>query len=273
MAAVAIGAAIEGRDGVDHTAPAVVNLFLSWLPRLPAPDGGDQQGTGSHELGTEQTALLRAFPQLCQSVVAHLARTPERRAELAQDMELLDRLEELESRSHGAVWVREMLLRRSGSLVLLHQPSGLGFRLRYENVANCFHLFSLIQTAIGRRIPGGRRPDAAIAAAARSQPSARLVDEAWWHYGDHRSQTAHIGASIWGEASVLSIPSVNGVQVIVLWPPILAGRTWDCAFFGPALEALPPDVVVEEQLTAASARSWFDRLGIEAGGRRKWWPW
>jgi len=97
--------------------------------------------------------------------------------------------------------------------------------------------------------------------------------EAWWHYSHHRSRTADVGASIWGEASVLSIPSVNDVQVIVLWPPILVGRTWDSAFFGPPLEALPPDVVVEEELTAENARSWFDRFEIEAGRRRKWWRW
>src|SRR5262249_626770 len=36
--AVAIGAAIEQGDGVEQTAPAVVDLFLSWLPRLPARD-------------------------------------------------------------------------------------------------------------------------------------------------------------------------------------------------------------------------------------------
>ena len=262
--AVVLGAAIERGDGVDHTAPAVVNLLLSWLPRLPARGGGDQKTTGS----LDQTALLRAFPRLCQSVVAHLARMPGRRTELAQDMRLLDRLQELESHSHGAVWVREMLLRRSGSLVLLHQPSGMGFRLRYENVASCFHLFSLIQTAIGRRIPDGRRPDPAIAAAARGRPSRRLMDEAWWHYSNHRSLTADIGASIWGEASVLSIESLDGVQVIVLWPPIVASRMWDSAFFGPPVEALPPDVVVEEELSAENARSWFDRLEIEPGGRR-----
>jgi hypothetical protein len=267
--AVAIGAVIERGDGVDHTAPAVVDLFLSWLPRLSALDDKHQKSTESLKLATEQAELLRAFPPLCQSVVAHLARTPGRRAQLAQDMQLLDRLEELESHSHGAVWVREMLLRKSGLLVLLHQPSGMGFRLRYDNVANCFHLFSLIQTAIGRRIPDGRRPDAAIAAAARGRPGGRLADEAWWHYSNHRSRTADIGASIWGEASVLSIPSVNGVQVIVLWSPILAGRMWDSTFFGPQLDALPPDVVVEEELTAENARSWFDRLEIEAGGRRK----
>jgi hypothetical protein len=66
---------------------------------------------------------------------------------------------------------------------------------------------------------------------------------------------------------------VNDEQVIVLWPPILAGRTWDSAFFGPSLEALPPDVVVEEELTVENARSWFYRLDIEVGRRRKRWPW
>src|SRR5262249_18791539 len=110
--AVAIGAAIEQGDGVEQTAPAVVDLFLSWLPRLPARDRRNDENSALPQ--PEQAALLRAFPQLCQSVVAHLARMPGRRAELGQDMRLLDRLQELESHSHGAVWVREMLLRSSG---------------------------------------------------------------------------------------------------------------------------------------------------------------
>jgi len=48
--------------------------------------------TGSIDFATEQTALLRAFLQLWRSVVAHLARLSGRRAELAQDMRLLNRL-------------------------------------------------------------------------------------------------------------------------------------------------------------------------------------
>jgi len=94
------------------------------------------------------------------------------------------------------------------------------------------------------------------------------MDEAWWHYSNHRSLTADICGSILGETSVLSIESLDDVQVIVLWPPIVASRMWDSAFFGPPLEALPPDVVVEEELSAENARSWFDRLKIEPGGRR-----
>jgi len=97
---------------------------------------------------------------------------PGRRAELAQDMRLLDRLQELESHSHGAVWVREMLLRRSGSLVLLHQPSGTGFRLRYENVASCFHLFSLIQTATVDAYRAGEDPTQPLLPPPEADPAA-----------------------------------------------------------------------------------------------------
>lgn len=272
--AVMIGAGIERGQSADLTTPAILECFRSWLPRLPTPEAAEGETRIFPEPTPEQVPWLAAFPQLCQSVVSHLARMPEHRKKLAEDLELLNRLESLESYTHGASWVREMLLRSSGTLIVLHPPSGAGIRLRYENVATCFHLFSLLQTAIGTRMTGGREPDAAIAAAARGKSSDKVSDEAWWHYGDPRSKTADVRASIRGEALVRSIPTVNGVQVMLLWPPMLESRSWDGAFFGPHLDALAADVVVEEQLSPDSCQAWFKALGIRAGPRRKgWWPW
>jgi len=199
---------------------------------------------------------------------------PERREALAGDEPLLARLEALEIYTHGATWVREMLLRRSGTLIVLHPASGRAFKLRYTHVARCFHLFSLIQIAIGTRLPGGREPNPAIVAAARGDSHDAVGDEAWWHYGDPRSKTANLQASIWGEAMTRSIPVIDGVQVILLWPPLLQGRGWSHGFFGPHLHALPANVTIDEELSPESAQSWLETLGVRERPRRKWWwPW
>lgn len=50
--------------------------------------------------------------------------------------------------------------------------------------------------------------------------------------------------------------------MLLLWPPLLGSRSWDSGFFGPALEALPPDVIVEEELSPEACQRWFATLGL-----------
>lgn len=261
--ALTLGTAIEQGARPEIAGPTLLEHFRHWMSTLPhVPPGEDDDPIP--EPTPEQAALLESFPEICTAVVAHLARMPDTRRALASDDAFIARLEELESYGWGATWVREALLRTSGTLVVLHPPSGKGLRLRYENVHHCFHLFSLIQTAIGTRIPGGKEPDPNVAGAARGHSDQSVSDAAWWHFGDPRSPTAEIGASIWGEAPARSIPFVDDVQVILLWPTLLGSRSWDSGFFNPHLAALPADAFVESELTAEQVRSWFDKLGIDA---------
>jgi len=253
--AVTCGTAVERGAPAEQSGPAVFELLRSWLPKFPP------------ELTAEQTAMLPLFQYVCQSAVTHLARLPAQRESMGQDAQLLERLAEIPS--HGAAWVREALLKSSGTLVFLHPSSRTGLRLRYSNVSNCFHLFSLLQTAIGTGIPGGRAPDAAIARVARGASTEAVNDEAWWHYGNATSNRASVATSIWGEGLVGEIPRVDGERVILAWPPLLQSRSWDAGFLGPQLEAMPADVVIERPLTAAEAESWLKRL--DAAPRKKWW--
>lgn len=277
--AVALGAAVENGANADLSARAVVDLLLSWLPQLPTSEGEEdeqrEQAAGHapperYEPTEQEAALLEAFKSLALSVVAHLARAPHLRATLAEDMALLDRLAVLEAYSAGAAWIREMLLRISGSLILLHVPSGRGFRLQFRNIATCFHLFSLIQAAIGEQLPGGRKPDPIVAAAARGRTHDKVKDTAWWHYGDPRSTKADPRQSIWGEALVREIPVIEGQRVILLWPALLQAREWDSSFFGPQLDALMPDATLESELSTADSAAWFRTLGLRRANR-KWW--
>jgi hypothetical protein len=266
--AVAFGTLAERGASAALTGPAVLDHLRSWLPRLPMPGSADAPPP---EPTPSQKRLLAQFQFLCQSVVTHLARLPEQRAALGQDAALLERLGELGGYTPGAWWVHEALTRTSGTLVLLHPPSATGLRLGYTHVSNCFHLFSLLQTAVGTRIPGGRVPDETIAWAARGKNSEPVRDTAWWHYGNPASPKADLGASIWGEGLVREIPRVNGEQVMLLWPPLLHVREWDAGFLGPHLEAMPADAAVDRMLTPEESKAWLETLGIRRR-RKAWWP-
>lgn len=252
--AVACGTVVESGAPAALSGPGVFDLLRAWLPKLP-----ESREAPSPEPTAEQTALLPLFQYLCQSVVTHLARLPEPRAAMGQDLPLLDRLGFLQGYSFGAVWVREALLKSSGSLVLLHPPGRAGLRLSYTHVSNCFHLFSLLQSAVGTALPGGRAPQG-------------VSTEAWWHYGSPLSPVADLGASIWGEGLVRDLPRIEGVAVILAWPPLMQSRSWDAAFLGPHLDAMPASVVVDSPLPAADVDAWLARLGVTApAGPRPWW--
>jgi hypothetical protein len=255
--ALVLGSAVEDGKDAALTTPALLRFLRSCFSRLPV-----SEDEALPDPTPEQKQVIQALRPVCQSVVAHLARMPGERQKLLDDLEFLERLADLEGYSHGPGWVREAILRTSGTLIVLHPPSGSGLKLRYENVATNFHLISLLQAAVGRRIPGGREPDPKIAAAARGETDDDVCDEAWWHYGDPRSKTPQLTASIWGEGLVTEIPLINGARVMLLWPPIVESRSWDRGFFGPHLQALPANVVVEQELSRESAREWLEALGI-----------
>jgi hypothetical protein len=260
--ALACGTAIEGGADPALSGKPVVDLLSSWLSRLPPAEG---------QRTSELPASQNPFEYLCQSVVSHLARLPALREQLGHDLALIERLDKAGLHSFGPIWVREALLKSSGSLLLIHPTSATGLRIRYSNVSNCFHLFSLIQIAVGQRLEGGRVPNDAVARVAKGDSAADITDEAWWHYGDAYSSKADVSHSIWGEHLTREIPVFEGEQVILAWPHVLARRIWDANFMRPHLDAMPADAVLEGELSAEEVAAWMKRLGIAPAKRR--WPW
>jgi hypothetical protein len=204
-------------------------------------------------------------------VVTHLARLPARREELGRDVALLARLDELRGYSYGAWWVYEALLKVSGSLTVLHPLEGAGLRLAFANVSNGFHLFSLLQTAVGARLPGGQAPDETVTRVARGKSAEPVTDHAWWHYGSPLSPRADAKAGIGGEDLVRDLPRIDGEPVLLLWPTDGQERPWDSSWLGPHLEALPADASVDRMLTAEETRAWLEKLGV-GRQRKRWWP-
>ena len=256
--AITFGSAIESGAPPSPSGRAVTELLRGWLEALPiGPDDPEDAPLSDAHYG-----VVLAMPFLCQSVVAHLARLPTLRRTLGSDRALNDRLARAEAYTHGATWVRGLLYRTSGALVVLHAASRRALALSYQNVGAAFHLFTLLQGAIGTTLPGGREPNRALLSSARGRGHTAEPDEAWWHYQDHRRTEPELIGSIWAESSVDEIPKLDDTLVLVLWPKILGGRHWDAGFFGPTLEAAPPDVKLVRELSPAEAEAWFVRLAI-----------
>lgn len=261
-----LGTIAETGGSAERSGPAVWELFMAWLPQV------HRGFVGTKELSPKQRQLLEAFQLLGQSAVTHLASMPQERVLAAGDTGLMAQLAELQDYTPGAAWVRHVLLSRSDRLLVLHGPSRRGFRLRYDNIVNCFHLFTLIQAAFGETLPGGRVPNRFIVDMARCVTMVEEgSDEPWWRY--ETVQPAPPGvAEISGEASVDTISRIDGTQVILLSPSVEGAALWDTSFFTPQLFAMPANVVIEETLTAREAEEWLAKIGLpgkrEATGER-----
>ncbi|AGB72795.1 MULTISPECIES: hypothetical protein [Rhizobium] len=254
-----LGTIVEKGGAVERSGPAVWELYLAWLPQI------HRGFAGRKELSPRQRQLLDAFQLLGQSAVSHLSGMPQERALAAGNKALMAQLAELQDYTPGAAWVRQVLLSRSDDLLVLHLPSRQGFRLRYENIVNCFHLFTLIQAAFSERLPGGRAPNRFIVDMARCVTVAEEGnDEPWWRYQTVRPDEPGL-ADISGEQSVQTIFRIDGRQIIVLSPPVEGAALWDTSFFTPQLFAMPADVVLEETLTPSEAEEWFAKTGFPAG--------
>ncbi len=247
-----LGTIVEKGGAVERSGPAVWELYLAWLPQI------HRGFAGRKELSPRQRQLLDAFQLLGQSAVSHLSGMPQERALAAGNKALMAQLVELQDYTPGAAWVRQVLLSRSDDLLVLHLPSRQGFRLRYENIVNCFHLFTLIQAAFGERLPGGRAPNRFIVDMARCVTVVEEGnDEPWWRYQTVRPDEPGL-ADISGE----TIFRIDGRQIIVLSPPVEGAALWDTSFFTPQLFAMPANVVLEETLTPSEAEEWFAKAGF-----------
>ncbi|MFO0562848.1 MAG: hypothetical protein U0269_32815 [Polyangiales bacterium] len=282
-----VAEALRSRETLEAVASALATespSSLSWLAIVlgsAAESGADPSVAGERLFASfeklakvlregskrAQDEAIDVMPRCAQGVVAHLARLPALREKLGANEALLDDLRAAESGSPAASWVRVALECTSGPLVVLHPLSGKGAMLRVENVANCFHLFTLIQCAVGAQIDGGRAVRKVIDDCAHGRAEAATDDQAFWHYGDPRSAKPELAASIWGEASVRSIPEIDGARVVLLWPPLVGARFWDSSFFGPFLDPMPADVVFERMLTDEESAAWMARLGLDGRGQ------
>lgn len=256
MLAIWFGAGVEkGADPLAGIVP-LLDTMLRWSREFVTADGDDGEDPEPDE------NLAAGMQMLGQGMVAHLSRSPEKIAEIQQREQVIDELARVEHLSVGVTWVLELLRQRSGKLVVLHGTQVIGFRVAYNNISNCFHLFTLVQGALAGKMPGSRTASAQTLAVACGEQELEAHDDAWWHYGQASVPQPDIGGMVFGEAEPSAIESIDGEQVLILWPPIMASRSWDGGFFGPILHACPPGVELLATLSDAEVAHWRKRLKL-----------
>ena len=273
--AVWIGAIVEkGADPADTLFPlleAFVRLSRT-IPGVQEDDENIEEALAGHE------ETLNGMRFLGQSIVAHLSRGKGLKELLASQPGICAEIERVGLISIGADWILQILRQRSGELLVLHGMHAKGFRVAYENISNCFHLFTLLQAALEGRMPGSKKSSPRTIEAARGKITAQDAhDNAWWHYGQGTEPKAELNSLIFGEANPDSIVPIDGEQVILLWPNVME-RGWDGGFFSPTLKAAPPDVQITEELSEDEVRQWRERLGLNSTRDPKatkwnWLPW
>lgn len=255
LLAVWFGGGVEqGRDPTPTT-PILLETLLAWCRRVETTEDGEPIGELSEAISTG-TELLG------QGLVAHLTRARELRDEYAQNAEILEELDRVDHLLVGPTWVLEVLLRRSGELVVIHATEHVGVRVRYEEIGNCFHLFTLLQGAAASFLPGAETPDPRVLAAARGEPSGELSDSAWWHYGQAFANEPDLTSMVFGEASPDSLEVIEGERVMLVWPPVMDGRSWSDGFFGPPIASSQPAVRVLGELSPTEIATWVERLSL-----------
>jgi hypothetical protein len=242
-----LGFIVEHGVSPNYSLDSLLTLYLNWLDLLCKVKANIDNAPHDNDI----SGISNAFTSVSRSLVTHLASAPSKRNELFSNSEVISKLEDIQSTQIGACWVLEAISRYSDKVILVHPKSGIGLKINYENVSTCFHLFSLLQVCVEKRIPEGRTPQEDVKKALLGQADKLVYDFAWWHYGNAHSPTPNIMTSIFGEENVRSIPRLNGQQVIILWDNILNRRSWDSSFFGPYLQALPSKCVIENELLYA----------------------
>lgn len=266
--AVWLGAGVERGKDAGLTCAPILETFLQWSRKIATPP---ERGESDADEEEPYDAVLVAEPDpetiaglqlLGQSLVVHLAHSPDLRRAAAQNEQIYREFRRLEHVSYGAGWVTHLLRQRSGQLVVLNAGNKNGVVVRYENLSNCFHLFTLLQGALAALMPDADQPSEALLEIARGRGEGTVRDHAWWHYGQPTINRPDIVGSVWGEMAPDGIASIEGSQVLLLWPPIMASRGWDTGFFAPVLYASPPNVEVLEVLSPPELDVWWERLGL-----------
>lgn len=266
--AVWLGAGVEGGANPFPQTHLLLDCFLRFAGRVKT----DDEANGEVDNDEELTIGLEF---LGQGIVAHLSRDPRSLRALQSDEKVVAELERVEPCTAGSMWILELVRKVSGSILVLHGEQPVGARVEYRNLSNCFHLFTLLQASLTGRMPGACKVPDAVLAVARGEQRAACSDEAWWHYGQPVDGPPNLLTSVFGEQSPRDIRSIDGQQIMLLWPPLLGSRTWDAGFFGPALDAAPADVQVIEMLSEEEVTMWRQRVempdAVGSKAKRPWW--
>jgi hypothetical protein len=253
-----------------ETCRPIIDTFLKWSRTIEtSPNGNDDIVRPAPDAG-----VLTGLQLLGQAIVAHVARLPDVRKWMRDTPEIRGEFDRVAHLSVGASWVLQLLTQCSGELVVLNTAKKIGVQVRYSNISNCFHLFTLLQGALAGVMPDAKKVNPITHAIALGTNHGTCSDEAWWHYGQPSVSTQAIAGMVWGEMTPSGIARVDGEQVLLLCPPILKNRAWDAGFFTPILEATPPKVELLKLLQDMEVNAWWKKLQLaepQNSARASWW--
>lgn len=262
MLSIWLGAFVENGADPDETAEPLMETMVRWCREL-----SDSPDRPSPE------PLLNGLQFLGQGLVAHLGASRPLVERFRADETVVNELARVAAMSIGANWVREMLEKTSGTLLVIETERQRGAIVKYENLSNSFHLFTLLQESLREQGWSGRQTSQEVLESARGTAQHEVTDVAWWHYGRGDVPKADIHASVWGELSPDQLPLIDGQQVLLLWPAILKQREWDSGFFYPFLSAASPKIEFVRPLTVEEVETWWNRLQLPRETRRWWQFW
>ncbi len=265
--AVWLGATVENGADPHVPLPHVLEYLYNLIATIQTPKD-DEPDDAVPEPGE---LVQQALDHLGQALVAMLIRCPDAIRELIRREQAVSELERVEHLASGPKWILALLRQRSGELLVLHGVEGVGVRVKYENIENCFHLFTLLQGLLQRVMPGAKTQSTTMYKIARGELVGQVHDSAWWHYGRAGVPKADFVGMVFGEPTLDSIDEVDGQQVLLLWPPIIADRSWNSGFFQPIIDARKPNVELLEKLSPDEVKRWRERLGLPAAKARPWW--
>ncbi|HUN37515.1 MAG TPA: hypothetical protein VMU95_36425 [Trebonia sp.] len=194
--------------------------------------------------------------------VLHLAQRQDIRLTLPDRDRLTAASDAIREHMVTAEWLHGLLLVLDGeTLVVLHRPTGLGYRVTISGIGDNFQLHTLLAAALtGKKSRGmipGKAPSQAEVAAASDGPE---LTPRGGIQGRFAMADAN-GDGIWLEGRPADIPALEGTRVVVL-DPLPQPRSWDA---GRAYPQMRPTVAVDEVLNELSSAYWLSKVRPAAG--------
>ncbi|WP_328875346.1 hypothetical protein OHT76_37670 [Streptomyces sp. NBC_00287] len=260
--AVLVGACVE--SGADP-GPCAPHIFVELAETLaaagefaerweetgggdfPDPESGEVDPGVFERVGPEAALAWLTLPQWEMASVAMLSHPAVR---IALDGSLRARLLRgvravAEASGHEFKCLTYALLVLDDEpLVVLHRPSGTGYRLRMSGIGDNFQLHTLLADLLvgGGHVPG-RAPSPQEVAVCRDAPGQV-------HTVGSFNLVTPGGEWVWNEGTPTDIPVVDGVRLLVLDPPPYE-RGWPAGRFFPNMTG---DLVLERVLAEEETR-------------------
>jgi hypothetical protein len=255
-------AMLDGKDVPDPEDPSRYQQSVGLLRDVLSQPGQDTL-PAILELPGRPDARAAALAEAwfsCRSwmqPVLHLAQRKDIRATLPDRDRLTAASDAIREYMTTANWLHGLLLVLDDeTLVVLHRPTGLGYRVTISGIGDNFQLHTLLAAVLtGKKsrgmIPGKAPSPAEVAAASDGQDLTPA--------GGIRARFAladAYGDGIWLEDRPADIPALEGTRVVVLDPPPHP-RSWEA---GRTYPQMRPEITVGEILNDLSSAYWLDKV-------------